>query len=176
MRPDKRGGPRKTGRRSRLVQQFAFNNSPRGGATAASSTLSNFSEMGAMTFAMFTSAPTGFVVAMAWIRAFTVRNGGSDLGKDGECGSAEVRGLHPPPDEGGARPLGRAFGVLGHHHRAGLVAPARTASTTSMIASVTSLGCSLWISWPLFVFVTCLAPGTSAAKRSWAFFCAASVM
>jgi len=29
---------------------------------------------------MFTSAATGFVVAMAWIRAFTVKNGGSDLG------------------------------------------------------------------------------------------------
>ena len=102
---------------------------------------------------------------------------GSDLGKDGECGSAEVRGLHAPPDEGGwgARHLGRAFGVIGHHW-ARLVVPARTASTTSMIASVTSLGCSLWTSWPLFVFVMCLAPGTSAAKRSWAFFCAASVM
>ena len=44
------------------------------------STLSNFSQMGAITFPMFTSATTGFVVAMAWIRAFTVRNGGSDLG------------------------------------------------------------------------------------------------
>src|SRR5664280_697182 len=42
--------------------------------------LSNFSQMGAITFPMFTSATTGFVVAMAWIRAFTVRNGGSDLG------------------------------------------------------------------------------------------------
>jgi len=44
------------------------------------STLSNFSQMGGITFAMFTSATTGFVVAMAWIRAFTVTNGGSDLG------------------------------------------------------------------------------------------------
>ena len=43
-------------------------------------TLSNFSQMGAITFPMFTSATTGFVVAMAWIRAFTVTNGGSDLG------------------------------------------------------------------------------------------------
>ncbi len=43
-------------------------------------TLSNFSQMGAITFPMFTSATTGFVVAMAWIRAFTVRNGGADLG------------------------------------------------------------------------------------------------
>ncbi|MGA2792675.1 MAG: potassium-transporting ATPase subunit KdpA [Roseiarcus sp.] len=44
------------------------------------STLSNFSQMGGITFPMFTSATTGFVVAMAWIRAFTVKNGGSDLG------------------------------------------------------------------------------------------------
>jgi K+-transporting ATPase ATPase A chain len=44
------------------------------------STLSNFSQMSAITFPMFTSATTGFVVAMAWIRAFTVKNGGSDLG------------------------------------------------------------------------------------------------
>jgi K+-transporting ATPase ATPase A chain len=44
------------------------------------STLSNFSQMGGITFPMFTSATTGFVVAMAWIRAFTVTNGGSDLG------------------------------------------------------------------------------------------------
>ena len=43
-------------------------------------TLSNFSQMGGITFPMFTSATTGFVVAMAWIRAFTVKNGGSDLG------------------------------------------------------------------------------------------------
>ncbi|MFY9894764.1 MAG: potassium-transporting ATPase subunit KdpA [Xanthobacteraceae bacterium] len=43
-------------------------------------TLSNFSQMGGITFPMFTSATTGFVVAMAWIRAFTVTNGGADLG------------------------------------------------------------------------------------------------
>jgi len=44
------------------------------------STLSNFSQMAAITFPMFTSAATGFVVAIAFIRAFTVQNGGSDLG------------------------------------------------------------------------------------------------
>ena len=49
-------------------------------AYGGESTLSNFSQMGAITFPMFTSATTGFVVAMAWIRAFTVTNGGSDLG------------------------------------------------------------------------------------------------
>ena len=49
-------------------------------AYGGKSTLSNFSQMGAITFPMFTSATTGFVVAMAWIRAFTVTNGGSDLG------------------------------------------------------------------------------------------------
>jgi K+-transporting ATPase ATPase A chain len=43
-------------------------------------TLSNFSQMTGITFPMFTSATTGFVVAMAWIRAFTVKNGGADLG------------------------------------------------------------------------------------------------
>jgi len=43
-------------------------------------TLSNFSQMAGITFPMFTSATTGFVVAMAWIRAFTVANGGNDLG------------------------------------------------------------------------------------------------
>ena len=43
-------------------------------------TLSNFSQMGGITFPMFTSATTGFVVAMAWIRAFIVNNGGADLG------------------------------------------------------------------------------------------------
>ena len=47
---------------------------------AGEATLSNFSQMGGITFPMFTSATTGFVVAMAWIRAFTVDNGGSDLG------------------------------------------------------------------------------------------------
>ena len=44
------------------------------------STLSNFTQMGGITFPMFTSATTGFVVAMAWIRAFTVTDGGADLG------------------------------------------------------------------------------------------------
>ncbi|HXW27312.1 MAG TPA: potassium-transporting ATPase subunit KdpA, partial [Xanthobacteraceae bacterium] len=38
-------------------------------------TLSNFSQMAAITFPMFTSAATGFVVAMAFIRAFTVSDG-----------------------------------------------------------------------------------------------------
>jgi len=47
---------------------------------AGETTLSNFSQMGGITFPMFTSATTGFVVAMAWIRAFTVKNGGADLG------------------------------------------------------------------------------------------------
>ena len=42
--------------------------------------LSNFSQMAAITFPMFTSATTGFVVAMAFIRAFTVKNGGTGLG------------------------------------------------------------------------------------------------
>ena len=43
-------------------------------------TLSNFSQMAAITFPMFTSATTGFVVAMAFIRAFTVTDGGANLG------------------------------------------------------------------------------------------------
>src|SRR5271167_4543345 len=43
-------------------------------------TLSNFSQMAAITFPMFTSATTGFVVAMAFIRAFTVNDGGANLG------------------------------------------------------------------------------------------------
>ena len=43
-------------------------------------TLSNFSQMAAITFPMFTSATTGFVVAMAFIRAFTVKDRGADLG------------------------------------------------------------------------------------------------
>ena len=47
---------------------------------AGEATLSNFSQMGGITYPMFTSATTGFVVAMAWIRAFTVKNGGADLG------------------------------------------------------------------------------------------------
>lgn len=43
-------------------------------------TLSNFSQMAAITFPMFTSAATGFVVAIAFIRAFLVKDGGSNLG------------------------------------------------------------------------------------------------
>ena len=43
-------------------------------------TLSIFSQMAAITFPMFTSATTGFVVAMAFIRAFTVTDGGANLG------------------------------------------------------------------------------------------------
>jgi len=43
-------------------------------------TLSNFSQMAAITFPMFTSATTGFVVAMAFIRAFVVEDGGANLG------------------------------------------------------------------------------------------------
>jgi potassium-transporting ATPase potassium-binding subunit len=49
-------------------------------AYGGETTLSNFSQMAAITFPMFTSAATGFVVAMAFIRAFTVRNGGADIG------------------------------------------------------------------------------------------------
>jgi K+-transporting ATPase ATPase A chain len=47
---------------------------------AAETTLSNFSQMAAITFPMFTSATTGFVVAMAFIRAFTMKDGSADLG------------------------------------------------------------------------------------------------
>ena len=43
-------------------------------------TLSNLSQMAAITFPMFTSAATGFVIAMAFIRAFVVRDGGANLG------------------------------------------------------------------------------------------------
>jgi K+-transporting ATPase ATPase A chain len=43
-------------------------------------TLSNFSQMAAITFPMFTSATTGFVVAMAFIRALLVKDGGANLG------------------------------------------------------------------------------------------------
>ncbi|HXN88198.1 MAG TPA: potassium-transporting ATPase subunit KdpA [Methylocella sp.] len=43
------------------------------------SPLSKFRQMGAITFKMFTSVATGFVV-VAWSRAFTVQNGGPDLG------------------------------------------------------------------------------------------------
>ncbi|HXY57210.1 MAG TPA: potassium-transporting ATPase subunit KdpA, partial [Methylocystis sp.] len=49
-------------------------------AYGGETTLSLFSQMGAITFPMFTSATTGFVVAMAFIRAFTVRDGGANLG------------------------------------------------------------------------------------------------
>ncbi|MBV8135083.1 MAG: potassium-transporting ATPase subunit KdpA [Deltaproteobacteria bacterium] len=47
---------------------------------AGETALSNFSQMAAITFPMFTSAATGFVVAMAFIRAFVVTDGGSNLG------------------------------------------------------------------------------------------------
>src|SRR5271157_1863413 len=47
-----------------------------GGETA----LSNFSQMAAITFPMFTSATTGFVVAMAFIRVFTVKDRSANLG------------------------------------------------------------------------------------------------
>ena len=43
-------------------------------------TLSNFSQMAAITFPMYTSATTGFVVAMTFIRAFIVKDGGANLG------------------------------------------------------------------------------------------------
>ncbi len=43
-------------------------------------TLSNLSQMAAITFPMFTSAATGFVIAMAFIRAFVVKDGGANLG------------------------------------------------------------------------------------------------
>jgi potassium-transporting ATPase potassium-binding subunit len=49
-------------------------------AFGGETSLSNFSQMAAITFPMFTSATTGFVVAMAFIRAFTVKNGGANLG------------------------------------------------------------------------------------------------
>ena len=49
-------------------------------AYGGETTLSIFSQMAAITFPMFTSAATGFVVAMAFIRAFTVRSGGADIG------------------------------------------------------------------------------------------------
>jgi potassium-transporting ATPase potassium-binding subunit len=49
-------------------------------AYSGETTLSNFSQMAAITFPMFTSAATGFVVAMAFIRAFTVTNGGANIG------------------------------------------------------------------------------------------------
>jgi potassium-transporting ATPase potassium-binding subunit len=49
-------------------------------AYSGETTLSNLSQMAAITFPMFTSAATGFVVAMAFIRAFTVKNGGASIG------------------------------------------------------------------------------------------------
>ncbi len=49
-------------------------------AYGGETTLSNFSQMAAITFPMFTSATTGFVVAMAFIRAFTLKSRGGDLG------------------------------------------------------------------------------------------------
>jgi K+-transporting ATPase ATPase A chain len=49
-------------------------------AYGGETTLSIFSQMAAITFPMFTSATTGFVIAMAFIRAFTVKDGGADLG------------------------------------------------------------------------------------------------
>jgi K+-transporting ATPase ATPase A chain len=49
-------------------------------AFSGETSLSNFSQMAAMTFPMFTSAATGFVVAMAFIRAFTIGDGRTDLG------------------------------------------------------------------------------------------------
>jgi potassium-transporting ATPase potassium-binding subunit len=49
-------------------------------AYGGETTLSNFSQMAAITFPMFTSAATGFVVAMAFIRAFAVDSGGVDIG------------------------------------------------------------------------------------------------
>ena len=41
-------------------------------AYGGETTLSNLSRMAAITFPMFASATTGFVVAMAFIRAFTI--------------------------------------------------------------------------------------------------------
>jgi potassium-transporting ATPase potassium-binding subunit len=49
-------------------------------AYSGETTLSNLSQMAAITFPMFTSAATGFVVAMAFIRAFTVKNGAASIG------------------------------------------------------------------------------------------------
>ena len=49
-------------------------------AYGGETTLSIFSQMAAITFPMFTSAATGFVVAMAFIRAFTASKGGADIG------------------------------------------------------------------------------------------------
>ena len=49
-------------------------------AYAGETTLSNFSQMAAITFPMFTSAATGFVVAMAFIRAFSHSNDRTAIG------------------------------------------------------------------------------------------------
>jgi K+-transporting ATPase ATPase A chain len=49
-------------------------------AFGGETTLSNFSQMAAITFPMFTSATTGFVIAVAFIRAFSVKDGGANLG------------------------------------------------------------------------------------------------
>jgi K+-transporting ATPase ATPase A chain len=49
-------------------------------AYGGETTLSILSQMAAITFPMFTSAATGFVIAMAFIRAFTIKSGGADLG------------------------------------------------------------------------------------------------
>jgi potassium-transporting ATPase potassium-binding subunit len=49
-------------------------------AYSGETTLSNLSQMAAITFPMFTSAATGFVVAMAFIRAFVVKDGGAGIG------------------------------------------------------------------------------------------------
>jgi potassium-transporting ATPase potassium-binding subunit len=49
-------------------------------AYSAEATLSNFSQMAVITFPMFTSAAMWFVVAMAFIRAFIVKDGGANLG------------------------------------------------------------------------------------------------
>ena len=48
-------------------------------AYGGETTLSIFSQMAAITFPMFTSATTGFVVAMAFIRAFSPNNSGTNL-------------------------------------------------------------------------------------------------
>src|SRR5437762_8598741 len=51
-------------------------------------------------------------------------------------------------------------------HRVSYRFPLRTASTTWRIESITSCGCSLCISWPLFVLVMCFAFGTSRSAAS----------
>ena len=49
-------------------------------AYSGETTLSTFSQMAAITFPMFTSATTGFVIAMAFIRAFSIKDSGTNLG------------------------------------------------------------------------------------------------